>query len=335
MIIGLFSDFNAGGHFLNWSLHFLAGHNEYFLSKKNKFLPLTSNPLTKINAHEFASNVAIDANEFDNLFTNLTNRSTDTFHTFHLQRFKSFEFPPSLICNNTKNASNTICKVSQKNIFLQMPNKYVLYSAKYEGRVLPTKLNSLTEYYKNYDEQHNDFIDTFFSESKKVWEESNFNKWDKREFLALNIRPYDYFDLLPNFDQTIDHYHLSFTEICNFFDSTVYKLFDYLDISINKDRYLEWLPIYKQWQSIHIDRLLFVEYFDTIVNSVINNYCLDLSRFNLDIIREATIQHELIYKHGLTIKGWGLEKFPNNAKDLHKLIEPNVYHKVENIYGLL
>ena len=62
---------------------------------------------------------------------------------------------------------------------------------------------------------------------------------------------------------------------------------------------------------------------------------MDLTRFNLDIVRESTIQHVLIYKHGLTLKSWGLEKFPNNTQDLHLLLEPNIYHEVEDIYNVL
>jgi len=47
------------------------------------------------------------------------------------------------------------------------------------------------------------------------------------------------------------------------------------------------------------------------------------------------MQHALIYKHGLTLKGWGLENFPDDTKDLHQLLEPNVYHDVEDLYNCL
>jgi len=54
---------------------------------------------------------------------------------------------------------------------------------------------------------------------------------------------------------------------------------------------------------------------------------MDLSRFELNLNQEASIQHVLIYKYDLNLKTWGLEKFPNNTKKLHELLEPNI-HKI-------
>ena len=39
----------------------------------------------------------------------------------------------------------------------------------------------------------------------------------------------------------------------------------------------------------------------------------------------------LIYKYGLNLKTWQLEKFPNNTKQLHELLEENI-HPIEKIY---
>ena len=51
---------------------------------------------------------------------------------------------------------------------------------------------------------------------------------------------------------------------------------------------------------------------------------MDLTRLKLDIIQEAFIQHELIYKHNLNLKTWQLEKF-TNTQQLHNLLETNTH----------
>ena len=51
---------------------------------------------------------------------------------------------------------------------------------------------------------------------------------------------------------------------------------------------------------------------------------MDLTRFDLDVIQEAFIQRELIYKHNLNLKTFQLEKFIN-TQQLHNLLEPNIH----------
>jgi hypothetical protein len=183
---------------------------------------------------------------------------------------------------------------------------------------------------------HKDFIDTFFKESNLEWEKLGLTDiWDHREFLALNLRPFETLSIIPNFDQTKKHYALDCFELFNNFDKTVVDLFDWLGLTINMSNWSHWSTVYQQWRKLHINRILFIEYFDIIIDSIINGYYLDLSRFKLDIMQEATIYHVLIYRYGLTLKTWRLEKFPDNTQELHKLLEPNIYHDVEDIYGLL
>jgi hypothetical protein len=74
---------------------------------------------------------------------------------------------------------------------------------------------------------------------------------------------------------------------------------------------------------------------DYICHAIVNNFSFDLSDYDLTLWDEAIIQHLLIYKYGLTLKAWGLEKLPTNTKDIHKLLEKNVYHKVDDIYNCL
>ena len=88
--------------------------------------------------------------------------------------------------------------------------------------------------------------------------------------------------------------------------------------------YQKWLLIYNQWKNVHKQKLMFVWYFDTIINNILQGIDFDLIRFNLDITQEATIQHFLIYKHNLNFKTWQLIKF-TNTRQLHELLEPNIH----------
>ena len=56
MIIGIIADGNKGGTFLSWTLHYLAGHKEYFSCQDGKFIELPTNILTDVNAHGFQPN---------------------------------------------------------------------------------------------------------------------------------------------------------------------------------------------------------------------------------------------------------------------------------------
>ena len=41
----------------------------------------------------------------------------------------------------------------------------------------------------------------------------------------------------------------------------------------------------------------------------------------------------MIYKYGLNFKISGLDKFPDNTKKLHAILESSI-HPIENIYGM-
>jgi hypothetical protein len=336
MIIGILTDPAVGGSFVTWSLHYLSGHTNYFFAPQNKFLPLPNDPLTDINAHIFKPNHPNTKDEFDLILNRLIKNQLTTFQTIYFHNLRTDTVNTQSHCNLTSEAVLNLQKETDKIIILNTAPKHSLYLSKFNGRHLTTKFIAEKGKNKNFFDQHQDFIDTFFKDSKEFWEKLNLSDiWDRREFLALNLRPYNTISILPNIDLTKKIYRLDSFDLYNQFDITVKDLFNSLNLNLNTARWENWILVYKRWQHIHSDRVLFVEYFDAIIESIINNYYLDLKRFNLDIVREATILHELLYKHNLSIKGWGLEKFPDNTQDLHKLLEKNTYHTLENIYGVL
>ena len=165
----------------------------------------------------------------------------------------------------------------------------------------------------------------FFKESKQTWDNSELKEiWDQREFLALNLQPFKVPRIQPLAADISGYYLLDTFDLFTCFDVTVSKLLEFLELSLDSTRWNSWLQVYHQWQNLHKERLLFTWYYDIIVDAILAGHELDLTRFNLDIIQEAAIQHTLLYKHSLNLKTWQLTKF-TNTRQLHNLLEPNTH----------
>jgi hypothetical protein len=214
---------------------------------------------------------------------------------------------------------------------LSLPKEMTLYQCSYKSRA-----NATSSFFDNNrlitddTSRWQDYIDYFFLDSKEKWNSLNLhNVWDQREFLALNLRPFEYKTIANLFEHTDNYYQINSVDLWNTFDTNVNSLFEYLEINIDSDRYKKWISVYSEWRRIHQDRMLFCWYFKIIINNIIKGHDMDLGRFNLDIVQEVAIQHYLIYKHNLNFKTWQLEKFIN-TKQLHNLLEPNIHPLTEN-----
>jgi hypothetical protein len=217
-----------------------------------------------------------------------------------------------------------LCRYTDKIVTL-FQSKQFNYRNRYAQRHgVPSWFDS-SDLLINDDDIYEDFINYFFKDSKILFQQQQLvNKWDQREFLALNLRPFDPVTLNDVFDYDISHYALDTSDLYNTFDHSVKDLANYLEIKIDFARYDSWHKVYCTWKKIHTQQQLFTWYFDRIIDYIINGHNLDLTRFELDIVQEATIQHTLIYKHNLNLKTWQLEKF-KNTQQLHNLLEPNIH----------
>lgn len=328
MIIAVVTDHAVGGTFLNWSLHYLAGHKNYFHVATNQWTSVVDSPLTDRNAHAFRANVPQSLNSFLEINNILLTVKTNQFHSMRLPSFdRDFSVQKSWEQYDESLVSAINMLYQQQSSIVRLKNRSILWHSKLEFRDLVSKfINEPVE--SNSDHAMWDVINkVFFQNDLEKWKSLNLtNSWDYREFIALNYPFYDesWQMMGVNFDHNINHYLLDSEDLCSYFDHTVQHMMDYLKLSIDQTRWANWILIYKEWSKKHIDRLLFVKYFDQIMNYIINGFDMDLTRFNLDIIREATIQHTLIYKHNLNFKTWQLEKF-TNTKQLHNLLEPNIH----------
>ena len=210
--------------------------------------------------------------------------------------------------------------VSQVNkvVYVDNPQCNALFHCKYKKRVLPRRYKNEEEYYQSY-------IDKYFANSKQHWTSvNNANTWDKRELYALTFRPFEQQKVSDYYSFVQPHFNLQTTDLWTSLHLTISNLMDYLELSVDKDRYEKWINVYDQWKKMLHDRLRFCWYFDEIIEAIIENRYIDLQSFELDIMRESAILHRLIYKHNLNLKSWQLEKFLN-TKQLHNLLEPNIH----------
>lgn len=166
----------------------------------------------------------------------------------------------------------------------------------------------------------------FFSESIAHWNSLGLNDiWDIRERNALNIRP-----LKIDSEFYIPHAHLRID--CREFwchgEVVIKRVMDYLSLTIDSNRLDVWREIYNNWRQTHLTSMDFVYNCDHILSSIVNNWNY---KINLTFNQEVIVQHFLIYRYGLNLKTWQLEKFPDNTKKLHRLLETNL-HPVPQIY---
>ena len=315
-MIGILTDSGIGGTFLTWSIHYLRGDVNYFLAEKSKEICLIDNPLTSKNAHNFIPNQPNSG----------VDRGLQKLYQMHDQ-LKTASNNSIIYLHEFDNKNDTITGVNFLSIhtdklILVTSKKYPLYHCKYTRRngswICSNKFST------DNDVIYKSFVTKFFLKSYEQFQDAGLTDvWDQREFIALNFDPYAIASIEDFFDCTNSHYVLDIAEFYNF-ETHINYIFDYLNIEINSGRYSQWKKIYQQWQKIQQQSMLFVAYFDKIINYIIEGYELNLDKFNLDLVQEAAIQHELIYKHNLNLKTWQLTKF-TNTRQLHNLLEPNIH----------
>lgn len=318
-MIHILTDYASGGTFLTWSIHYLLGHNNYFLLERNQWIELPHDPINDNNAHKFIPNQPnrffdCSAEQFINFADALDAIPTTTSQILYFHPFNN--------ADTTKAATNYSNSRSRKLVVVDT-SKSILYHCSYRQRA-PQLVGNKTLLSDNHEIQQY-FINKFFKDSKKRWDDLKLqNIWDTREFLALNFRPFDRFSMYEQIDKTRDHYVIHGTELWTLLDHSIKNLFDYLDDGIDQQRLENWRQVYNAWRSVHYQRIMFLTYFEDIIDGILNNHNIDLTRFDLDIEQEAAIQHVLIYRHNLNLKTWQLEKF-KNTQQLHNLLEPNIH----------
>lgn len=319
--ISVATDIAKGGNFLSWSIRYLNGQNEYYYDAYDKVIALSPNPLTQTNSHNHLENHPVSLEHLHRSIDKVCTRKDLNLLYTHIIR----DDEHLLDTEQTRLLYETVQQTAQSVCLLDNPPENILYDCSTNTRTTMTVVvNGNEERIRTPEQWKEWFIDQYFLKDKQSWSKKSLNNiWDEREFLSLNIRPFQK-QTVKDLTNLQADFVFTTTELWTGFDNIVHTLLDCLQLGFDQKRYSSWLPIYKQWQEIHKQKLLFCRCFDEIVYNILHNKNMDLESLDLDIMQEAAIQHYMIFFEGLNFKTWQLEKFQNTTQ-LHSLLEPNIH----------
>lgn len=345
---------SLGCTFLEWSLHYLANQNFYFSVDSNSSIELVTNPLKsfgrdveKINAHSHQKNHPLGYDNLKYYIEKIHEKTKQSGNEEFLDMYSVYLGPKTTLdiiedldydiedVSKNKQYMDNVKQSCYEDFemcidFLHKNNIPIIYvdNSKYhffDIRHTEAFTFSRNNTPKESKEIFNEYINTFFSNS------IDYNSkpiWDIREIVALDIRPYDE-KFKKSLGFNLPYYHIDFRMWWADPMSSIIDIANFLEIKINNSRWEKWKDVCIQWKNNHKHYLEFYFSIDHIIDSIINGWYFKLPV--LSFSEEAIIQHILIYKHGLNLKTWELEKFPSNTQDLHKLLEHNI-HDIPKLY---
>lgn len=328
---------SPGCIFFDWTIHFLSGQENFYCIKNQEWIPLSTNPVQKNNAHGHLKNHPSGFTATQKYTNCLLSKSQDQLYSVYPCQLLMFEAVKNLnIPIDQIGLPENHLKINQyvKNDFEQVFTFCYHHDVKliYVGDHPSVQL-----YYLTMRSPSNRIINgqlagpeeitqerqqVFFGNSINNWNQLKLtNTWDQRERQALDTRPFQYTD--KKFDGlAYPHMWVSCQDLWYSGKHAALKMLQYLNLTVVPERLAAWQPIYNQWQKIQLQVLAFSYNCQHIVDSIVNNWYYEI---DLTFDQEVVIQHCLIYQHNLNLKTWQLEKFPTNTQDLHKLLEPNLH----------
>lgn len=333
-VVCVTSEMMVGSTFLDWSLHWLAGHTQVYNLQDEKWVPLPASPLAAKNAHNHPKNHPTGHGEYLSNIIALEQQHSKEFHTCYPAKIpaglvgKELGFDENRLRNpKIWQYMSATSDLDYAHIFKSSVDRNipVIFLATNQNNAVYHALSfqrgeHLLPYHdgKNHDENvYVAFHQWFF---KDVMENAN-TQWDQRELLALNLQLDSCYPSLDMIDLTVPHLWINCEELWYNGEAVLQRCMEYINEPIDPSRLATWMQIYQQWQKIQQQTLKFCYELDHIVTATVKGWHYPLSPMTL--LQEAIIQHRLIYQHNLNICNWQLESFPDNTNKLHKLLEPN------------
>ncbi len=312
MQVNVLTDPEIGGTFFSWSLYYLTGHSDYYHTRSGSIKLLPSNPLTKLNnAHAFEPNRYNTPEQVRNITIPPSQTRLDVIyhHTAATTEFTS---------DQIRDTVDHLMSMTDKNIIITNKN---------------IRFFRLTQASRSQDKTFDkeigkEFIQRWFDKSYKQWSQAAdmSDSWNLREFLALNLQPDTSFeritDYITSYDNTV--YYIDMNHAWHALDDVMHDIIPWMGWKVDNERFNKWLNVYYTWRNTTMQRYKFQWYFDEIIKAILENNYINLKRFDLDVVQESVILHELIYKHNLNLAMHGLEQF-DNTQQLHSLLEANIH----------
>jgi hypothetical protein len=310
------SRWSVGLTFVSWSYHWLLGHDTSWHYKLG-FCDLPSQPLTSINAHYFKKNHLHGYQEWQSFIMDDKN---------NLVNCSMYGVGPSADYVGDKDQNYADClKFASEHAPLiwcveSINDPWYFLSNR---QIIPERSQTISQHDIDVYQISGtrDFLNGYFANSLRRFDN---NIWDLRELIALNFEHFKYDrNYLAKIDRSIQHLYIDSKDLWYNGEQCIHRIFQYLDLSVQQERLDHWRTVYRKWQLIQNKILQFGWYLPAVIDSIINNYDFDLKFLDLSLVQEAVIQGHLIKDHDLNLRCYGLQKFPNNTKDLHALLEAN------------
>lgn len=336
---------NTGGHFLCWSLYYLGNQHHYpsALNKVNN-VPDVEAYTGADNFHHCPSIIVKGYEEYLKLIENL-----DFYQQFErvniylvpMTRQRAQQYMEQLDQHNQsldtviKNDSqNLIADIQRREFnfiffdFVQQDIMSLIYSDRRPKDGRAWFAVNQQELWQQHQKKYFTNLGQEFSDDAV---------WDQREKIALTLGPLieylnserhrDQSMLLSCVDQQKPYLYYTNDDVWHGLDWVIQEICEFVGIvDISDDRFEKWQVTYQQWRTIHDPWLS--RHIDRILDAIVNNRHLSLKRFKLDFFKESLIQHLLMARYNLNLRTWQLSRFPDNAQDLHQLLEPNIHNKI-------
>ena len=320
------SRFSVGVTFMLWSYYWLSGVDKHYFSKQNAWVPLVSDPNTSINAHHFQKNIAGSLQTISDEINKYHQMEQTDPIALYAGYFPKEKTDAEQSNKEYANIVNHLLESGIPTVIVIESTQDSYYLVKNRSIDPTSPASEITkDTYKSYLQDNvENFMSSYFSNNLQMTEQ---NIWDIREILALNFTHLVSFGNYASFiNFRLPHFYLDSRELWYDGEQTMRRLFHWLQQPIDDSRLDNWRFVYRKWQQVHFDILRFGWLLPHIIEAVVQGYDYDLGSLQLDLAREAIIQGHLLKNYNLNLKTFGLDRFPNNTRELHSLIEPNTLH---------
>jgi hypothetical protein len=335
---------SVGCTFVDWSIHYLAGKDQYYSFAQQTWIPLVANPLTDQNAHRHDRNHPSGIENTTAMMQQAKTMPDTGLYSMYPCAVESDHIRTKLKINLEQIDEKKFQQIEQdwlEDDFARIFN----YCVNNNAKVIFIHDTQSIKWFHPFVHQrikHNVNRDelgeiayrkqNFQKNSIEQWKNLGLeNIWDVRERQALNTRllhmPAN--KMADRCDFSKPHFRASACDLWHRGIKLIHQIMMYLDITIDPDRLAQWIPIYHAWAQKPLALMQFGDGFDDTIQCIVNGWYKELPDLTFD--QEVIIQHALIYKHNLNLKTWQLEKFPRNTLDLHQLLETNI-HKLVHTY---
>jgi hypothetical protein len=304
---------DIGSTFLDWSLHHLAGNDTHWSRKENKWVNLCKNPLTKNNAHHHKPNTMRGLKEIDEFMSSVLNfqHEKGKLYSFYLH---PLEEPRPGITNPARDWKEFLPVVCKNHKLI-----YLFDDASYNPLIVRGNLSLFKGLDLLYKKDRNILLKIRLSKifgeekvSKKI--ETNgkmrnfifFNMKNLQKNLPVNLKSFK----LANF------YPVNYETLINFPESTIRKIFNFLNLELDEKRLGPWHTIHLKWQKFLIPKIIFDRDIDKICYHIKNGLNFDLEKYELDVFQEALIMQHFLKYYNRVLKVGSLDHFPNDTIEL-------------------